>query len=116
MRTEQLVGPATDLPPGTIQGVGRYAVGNADGEYFAVTRRCRHLYADLARGRIDKDGCLVCPWHASKYDVKTGRMLRGPQGWFAKVPGLDAAYIALTKVLPLGRGKVVERDGNLHVS
>jgi nitrite reductase/ring-hydroxylating ferredoxin subunit len=81
-----------------------------------VTRRCRHLYADLARGKIDNDGCLVCPWHASKYDVKTGRMLRGPQGWFAKVPGLDAAYIALTKVLPLGRGKVVEREGNLYVS
>jgi len=51
-------------------------VGNAGGELFAVTRRCRHLYADLAKGRIDKDGCLVCPWHASKYDVKTGRMLR----------------------------------------
>jgi 3-phenylpropionate/trans-cinnamate dioxygenase ferredoxin component len=116
MRTEQLVGPASDLPPGKIKGVGRYAVGNADGEYFAVTRRCRHLYADLARGKIDKDGCLVCPWHASKYDVKTGRMLRGPQGWFAKVPGLDAAYIALTKVLPLGRGKVVEREGNIYVS
>jgi nitrite reductase/ring-hydroxylating ferredoxin subunit len=81
-----------------------------------VTRRCRHLYADLARGKIDNDGRLVCPWHASKYDVKTGRMLRGPQGWFAKVPGLDAAYIALTKVLPLGRGKVVEREGNLYVS
>ncbi len=26
----------------TVQGVGRYAVGNADGELFAVTRRCRH--------------------------------------------------------------------------
>jgi 3-phenylpropionate/trans-cinnamate dioxygenase ferredoxin component len=113
---EQLVGPASELTPGTIKGVGKYAVGNADGELFAVTRRCRHLYADLANGKIDKDGCLVCPWHASKYDVKTGRMLRGPQGIFAKIPGLDAAYIALTKVLPLRRGKVVERDGDIYVS
>ena len=30
-------------------GAGRYAVGNADGDLFAVTRRCRHLCADLAK-------------------------------------------------------------------
>jgi nitrite reductase/ring-hydroxylating ferredoxin subunit len=116
MAHEMLVGPASELTPGTIKGVGKYAVGNAEGELFAVTRRCRHLYADLARGKIDKDGCLVCPWHASKYDVKTGRMLRGPQGFFAKIPGLGAANMALTKVLPLRRGKVVERDGNVYVT
>ena len=116
MAHEMLVGPASGLTPGTIKGVGKYAVGNADGELFAVTRRCRHLYADLARGKIDKDGCLVCPWHASKYDVKSGRMLRGPQGIFAKIPGLGAAYMGLTKVLPLRRGKVVERDGNVYVT
>jgi nitrite reductase/ring-hydroxylating ferredoxin subunit len=115
MAAEMEVGPLSELTPGKVVGVGRYAVGNAGGELFAVTRRCRHLYADLAKGRIDKDGCLVCPWHASKYDVKTGRMLRGPQGIFAKIPGLDAAYKALTKVLPLGRGKVEVRDGIVYV-
>ena len=109
------VGPASELPPGTIKGVGRYAVGNADGRYFAVTRRCRHLYADLANGRIDRDGCLVCPWHASKYDVGTGRMVRGPQGVYAKIPGLGATVKGLTKVLPLGRREVVERDGVLYL-
>src|SRR5438093_5583072 len=104
MAAEFTVGPASQLTPGTVIGVGPYAVGNAGGELFAVTRRCRHLYADLAGGRIDEDGCLVCPWHASKYDVRTGRMLRGPQGMFAKIPGLGASYKALTRVLPLGRG------------
>jgi len=115
MATEMEVGPLSDLTPGKVVGAGRYAVGNAGGELFAVTRRCRHLYADLAKGRIDKDNCLVCLWHASKYDVKIGRMLRGPQGIFAKIPGLDAAYIALTKVLPLGRGKVEVRNGIVYV-
>jgi len=112
---EREVAPASELTPGTVVGAGRYAVGNANGELFAVTRRCRHLYADLANGRIDKDGCLVCPWHASKYDVKTGRMVRGPQGVFAKIPGLDAATMALTRVLPLGRGEVTVRDGTVYV-
>jgi len=113
---EERVGPAADLPPGKVTGAGRWAVGNSDGEYFAVTRRCRHLFADLANGRIDKrDGCLVCPWHGSKYDVRTGRMVRGPQGVFARIPGLGTAYKALTRVVPLGRGDVVERDGTLYV-
>jgi len=109
------VGPASELTPGAVVGAGRYAVGNAKGRLFAVTRRCRHLGADLARGRIDGDGCLVCPWHASKYDVETGRMVRGPQGWFAKIPGLDAAFKALTRVLPLGRGEVIQRNGRIFV-
>jgi nitrite reductase/ring-hydroxylating ferredoxin subunit len=112
---EVRVGPASELTPGTVTGAGRYAVGNAKGELFAVTRRCRHLYADLAGGSIDKNGCLVCPWHGSKYDVKTGRMVRGPQGIFAKIPGLGAAFKGLTRIIPLGRGEVVERGGDLYV-
>lgn len=109
------VGPASELTPGTVIGAGRYAVGNSDGELFALTRRCRHLYADLADGSIDDDGCLVCPWHGSKYDVDTGRMVEGPKGVFAKIPGLQSALKALTLVLPLGRGRVVERDDTLYV-
>ena len=111
MGDERKVGPVGELTPGTIKGVGDYAVGNANGELFAVSRRCRHLRADLAGGSIDGEGRLVCPWHQSAYDVSTGRMLRGPQGVFAKVPGLGTAFKALTRVLPLRRAEVVEHDG-----
>ncbi len=110
------VGPVESIPPGTVVGAGPWAVGNSGGELFAVSRRCRHLFADLGGGRIDrKDGCLVCPWHGSKYDVRTGRMVRGPQGVFAKIPGLDPGYIALTRILPLRRGTVEVRDGVVFV-
>ena len=109
------VGPAAELVPGSVRGAGPYAVGNADGELFAVTRRCRHLRADLAGGSIDDDGCLVCPWHGAKYDVATGQMTLGPQGIFARIPGLSEGFRLLTKVLPLGRGKVIERDGTICV-
>ena len=115
MAHEIEVGPAAELGPGTVRGAERYAVGNAEGQLFAVTRRCRHLRADLADGSIDPDGCLVCPWHGARYDISTGRMTRGPQGIFSKVPGLDAGYRLLTTVLPLGRGKVTERDGTVFV-
>ena len=113
--TDQRVGAAHELPPGTVIGSGRYAVGN-NGDYFAVTRRCRHLRADLAHGNIDEDGCLVCPWHHAKYDVNSGRMTRGPQGVFAKIPGLGAMFITLTKALPLRRGKVKRRGPDIVVS
>src|SRR5919198_5307711 len=114
MADEIKVGPASELTPGKVVGAGPYAVGNSQGTLFGVSRRCRHLFADLANGRIDKDGCLVCPWHASKYDVTTGRMVRGPQGIFAKIPGLGASYKALTAVLPLRRRQVVERAGHIY--
>jgi 3-phenylpropionate/trans-cinnamate dioxygenase ferredoxin component len=113
--TEIEVGPLESITPGTVVGAGPWAVGNSTGELFAVSRRCRHLGADLANGSIDEQGRLVCPWHHSAYDVRTGRMLRGPQGVFAKVPGLGAAFRALTRVLPLRRGHVLERDGRIFV-
>ncbi len=109
------VGPASEIPPGTVTGAGDWAVGN-NGELFAVGRKCRHLMANLAEGSIDDDGCLVCPWHKSKYDVTTGKMVRGPQGVFAKVPGLGMAFKSLTAVLPLPVGKVeVRDDGDVYV-
>ncbi len=111
MSAEIEVGPTADITPGTVTGAGKYAVGNSQGQLFAVTRRCRHLNADLAGGSIDAEGRLVCPWHQSAYNVTTGRMVRGPQGIFAKVPGLGTMFKALTRVLPLGRGKVTERAG-----
>lgn len=113
---EAHAGSAADLTPGKVTGAGPWAVGNAKGERFALSRRCRHLYADLAGGAINRDGCLVCPWHGSTYDVRTGRMLRGPQGIYARIPGVGPFFRGLTKVLPLRRGTVTERDGDLYVT
>ena len=73
--------PSRELPPGAVRRVGKWAVGNRDGELFAVSRRCRHQFGDLSKGSIDAQGCLVCPWHGSRYDVSDGRMVRGPRGF-----------------------------------
>ena len=75
---------AAELPPGAVRGRGDWAVGSrGDDKYFAVSRRCRHQLADLADGSIDAEGCLVCPWHRSRYDVRTGEMVEGPRGFLA---------------------------------
>jgi nitrite reductase/ring-hydroxylating ferredoxin subunit len=69
--------------PGGVTQIGEWAVGRSRGEVFAVSRRCRHQLADLAEGTLDADGCLVCPWHQSRYDVRTGEMVEGPRGFLA---------------------------------
>ena len=85
MSEEQLVGPVDDLPPGKVTGVGQYAVGDADGEMFAVSRRCRrdrHLdgvRTGLARGRCPRDR-RASDRRASdrrRYDRRSGGRTRG---------------------------------------
>lgn len=61
---------------------GALAVGLSGGEPFAVSNRCRHLFASLGEGRVDEHGCLECPWHHARYDVTTGLMVAGPGGVF----------------------------------
>ena len=112
---EHRVGTAAELGPGSVRGAGPWVVVNVNGERRALSRHCRHLRADLANGTIDDDGCLVCPWHHARYDVDSGRMVVGPQGFFARIPGLDPFYLFLTRVLPLRRASVVERDGEVIV-
>jgi 3-phenylpropionate/trans-cinnamate dioxygenase ferredoxin component len=66
---------------------GALAVGISTGKPFAVSNRCRHLFASLGDGRVTDDGCLQCPWHAARYNVTTGKMVRGPQGAFKPLAG-----------------------------
>jgi 3-phenylpropionate/trans-cinnamate dioxygenase ferredoxin component len=93
---------------------GRLAVGIAGGRPFAVSNRCRHLFASLGEGRIAEGGCLECPWHHARYDVASGRMTRGPQGVaFLAVRELVRAYTNVG--FRLKRYPVVERDGVLYL-
>lgn len=109
---------AEDLPAGTVRPLGQWAVGNRDGEPFAVSRRCRHQLADLAQGTLDADGCLVCPWHGSRYDVRDGRMVAGPRGFLGyhgPTPGYTQFVRAYGQVLRLRVGRVLRRAGRFIV-
>src|SRR3984893_2910254 len=66
---------------------GALAVGMSGRHPFALSNRCRHLFASLGKGHVTDDGCLECPWHAALYDVGTGKMVRGPQGAFKPLAG-----------------------------
>ncbi|WP_134738545.1 Rieske (2Fe-2S) protein [Nocardioides sp. 503] len=88
--------PADELTPGQVRRAGAWAVGNREGELFAVSRRCRHQLGDLSQGSIDADGCLVCPWHQARYDVGTGKMVEGPKG-FLGYHGRTPRYAELVR-------------------
>jgi nitrite reductase/ring-hydroxylating ferredoxin subunit len=87
---------------------GALAVGLSAGRPFAVSNRCRHLFASLGKGRVTDDGCLQCPRHAALYDVGTGAMVRGPQGAFKPLAG---AVKATTGARALKTFPVEVRDG-----
>jgi nitrite reductase/ring-hydroxylating ferredoxin subunit len=110
--------PAADLPPGAVRRAGDWAVGNAEGRLFAVSRRCRHQLADLSAGSIDADGCLVCPWHQSRYDVDTGAMVSGPRGFLGyhgPTPGYSGLVQALGRVVPLRVRRALRRGDDVVV-
>ncbi|GHO44466.1 Rieske (2Fe-2S) protein [Ktedonospora formicarum] len=48
-----------------------------DNQIFAFTDNCTHISGPLNEG--DFEGCMVtCPWHGAQFDVRTGKVLRGP--------------------------------------
>jgi nitrite reductase/ring-hydroxylating ferredoxin subunit/uncharacterized membrane protein len=44
---------------------------------YALLDRCAHQGGPLHEGVID-DGCVICPWHSSRYRVSDGVALSGP--------------------------------------
>ena len=110
--------PTSSLPEGTVGRAGPWTVAHRrGGQVTAVSSRCRHQLADLSKGTLDRDGCLVCPWHASRYDLDTGAMVSGPQGFLGYVgrtPGYTQVVRAYGRFLTLRR-RLVSRDGDTFV-
>ena len=105
--------------PRKVTKVGPWTVGNSGGEVFAVSSRCRHQLADLSKGGVDSEGCLVCPWHQSRYDVRTGAMVSGPRGFLfyrGPTPGYTGLVLAFGRRLRLRIGAVVKRGDEVEIS
>ena len=106
-----------EVPSGSgVRQVGQWAVGRSNGEVFAVSRRCRHQLGDLSQGSVDADGCLVCPWHQSRYDVRTGAMVSGPKGFLGyhgPTPGYTQFVRAYARVLRLRVRRATRRGDDV---
>jgi len=48
-----------------------------DGEVVALADRCTHRGGPLSDGERDGD-CVICPWHGSRFSLRTGDVKQGP--------------------------------------
>ena len=53
------------------------ALHHTDGEFFVSDNICTHQYALLSDGFIE-DGCVECPLHHAKFDLRTGKAMCAP--------------------------------------
>lgn len=48
-----------------------------EGSFFAVQEFCTHRFGPLSEGVV-KDGKVECPWHRSCFELRTGKVAKGP--------------------------------------
>lgn len=77
-------------------GVGILLARTADGEVRAIAARCNHFSGPLEQGEREGD-TVVCPWHHSRFDLRSGEPLEGPA------------------VFPQARYETRVRDGNVEI-
>lgn len=55
----------------------RLALVNLNGEIYALDDDCPHQAGPLSDGRIVGHE-IECPWHSSRFDIRTGRVTMDP--------------------------------------
>lgn len=75
------VAKKSQIPENGVIGVEvegkNLALVNLNGEIYALDDNCPHEGGPLSDGQLEGEE-LVCPWHASHFDVKTGRVTIDP--------------------------------------
>lgn len=68
----------TDVPLAhTLADGRRICLVRVHEEVFAIEDRCPHRDFPLSGGDV-VNGCLECPWHGARFDVRTGQCMSGP--------------------------------------
>ena len=69
---EEVGGPGSVIT--ASDGDHEYAISNIDGTYHVIDNDCIHQGGPLGLGTLN-DGVIECPWHAWRFDAKTGQCL-----------------------------------------
>jgi nitrite reductase/ring-hydroxylating ferredoxin subunit len=81
MEDFERVADVSEIPPGATKivrvGSVELFVANVDGSFHALPSKCTHAGGPLGRGRLTGN-VIQCPWHGSRFDVKTGAVVGGP--------------------------------------
>ena len=61
-----------DEPLGVVVDGRKIALYRSGDEFFATDNVCTHAYALLSDGFLE-DGCIECPLHQARFDIRTGK-------------------------------------------
>jgi 3-phenylpropionate/trans-cinnamate dioxygenase ferredoxin subunit len=68
----------TDFPLAvTLVDCRRICLVRMHDEVYALEDRCPHRDFPLSGGDVVA-GCLECPWHGARFDLRTGQCTQGP--------------------------------------
>ena len=58
-------------------GDERILLSNIGGSFYAIGEVCPHAEGPLSDGVVE-EGEVECPWHGSRFDLKTGEVTASP--------------------------------------
>jgi len=61
----------------TLDGTAVLLARTESGQLCAIANTCSHLGGPLDEGSREGD-VVTCPWHGSRFDLRSGRVLEGP--------------------------------------
>lgn len=71
-----------DLPDGKLLSVDfdgvRVLLANSGDTVYAVRDQCTHEDRPLSEGELEDDDSVSCPWHLSRFCLRTGAALDSP--------------------------------------
>jgi nitrite reductase/ring-hydroxylating ferredoxin subunit len=47
---------------------------NYESQIYAIDNACPHLNLSMKKGKLTEDGAIICPWHRSAFDLRTGNV------------------------------------------
>lgn len=75
------VASASELNPDEMKAVNvngkPVLLVNLNGTYYAIGNTCTHMGCPLSKGTL-KGETIECVCHGSTFDLKTGKVMRGP--------------------------------------
>ena len=78
---EVRIAATSGLPSGKMIGIENNGkailVANFNGAYYAIGNTCTHAGCTLSEGTLNGEK-VRCPCHGSTFDIRTGKVLKGP--------------------------------------
>ena len=75
------VATKSEIPVGKMKHIEvngkEILIANVEGKFYAISDRCGHENARLSTGTLT-NSIVICPFHYSRFDVTTGKLISGP--------------------------------------